>query len=325
MCRSAVVITLLLTTAAMPLSGQTPYPQCSAYGSAPFTSSDLNLCTAAIDGAEIFHPVAGLLVSGGNPVLGSIGTLGGFGHFALTARVNGTEVVTPDLSYDGSTTTVGQGDKILAPTPLVEGAIGIFGGVGPMHFLAIDALGSALLLPTTQISGLKVDPGAQEIGGVALGLGYGGRVGVIRGEAMIPSVSLSVMRRDMPRVAYGDFTGGNKYSYGVDLHATNVRAVAGYHLAVFNLGAGFGWDKYTGTAEIAFAPTVGPAQNLNDIELDNTRTMAFLTTGLELPIVKLGMEAGYQFGGGQNLATTFTGNDPSQRRLFAGGGVRLTF
>lgn len=325
MRRSAVVITLLLTTAAGPLSGQTPYPQCSIYGSSPYTTSDLNLCNAAIDGAEIFHPVAGLLVSGGNPVLGSIGTLGGLGHFALTARVNGTEVVSPDLSYDGSTATVGQGNKILAPTPLVEAALGIFGGVGPMHVLAIDALGSALLLPTTQISGLQVDPGAHEIAGLALGLGYGGRVGVISGAGAVPSVSLSVMRRDMPRIAYGDFTGGNMYTYGVDLHATNLRAIAGYHLAIFNVGAGVGWDKYTGTADIAFTPTVGPAQNLNDIELDNTRTMAFLTTAVDLPIVKIGMEAGYQFGGDQNLATTFTGNDPSNRRLFVGGGVRLTF
>ena len=134
------------------VSAQTPYPQCSASGSSPLHRQDINVCNAAVDGAEIFHPVAGLLVSGGNPVLGSIGTLGGFGHFALTARVNATELKTPDLNYDGSGgTTVAQGDKIFAPAPLVEAAVGVFKGVGPSGFSAIDLLGSAQLLPTNQV------------------------------------------------------------------------------------------------------------------------------------------------------------------------------
>ena len=45
-------------------------PQCGAY-----LGNDANICNAAIDGAVLFHPVAGILVSGGNPTLGSVGTL----------------------------------------------------------------------------------------------------------------------------------------------------------------------------------------------------------------------------------------------------------
>lgn len=302
-------------------------PECSPFQGVPFTAQDYNICNAAIDGTQIFHPVAGLLVSGGNPVLGSISTLGGFGHFALAARVNATELRTPDLNYDGSGgTTVAQDTKIFAPAPLVEAAVGVFKGFNGL--LSVDLLGSAQLLPTNAIDNLTVDKNARKIGSIALGLGYGARVGVLRGKAILPSVTVSVMRRDIPRITYGDVTtGGDNYSYSLDLHATNLRAVAGYHLAVFNVGAGIGWDKYTGTADIGFVPNGGvlPAQNVSGIKLDNTRTMAFLTAALDLPVFKIGAEAGYQFGKDQTLSTTFAGNNPKDNRLFAGAGIRLAF
>lgn len=321
----SVVVAAALLLGTLPLVAQNP--ECSTYNSPPYTSSDYNICNAAIDGTQVFHPIAGLLVSGGNPVLGGIGTLGGFGHFSFTARVNATQLRTPDLNYDGTGTTVAQDTKIFAPAPLVEGALGIFKGVNG-GFLSVDALGSAQLLPTKAVDNLTVDKDARKIGSIALGLGYGVRVGVLPGRAIIPAVTVSVMRRDIPRITYGDVTsGGDNYSYSLDLHATNLRAVAGYHLAVFNVGAGIGWDKYTGTADIGFVPNGGvlPSQTITGIKLDNTRTMAFLTAALDLPVFKIGAEAGYQFGKDQNLSTTFDGNDPKEKRLFAGAGIRLAF
>jgi hypothetical protein len=321
--RLVVALAGLVVTAA-PLAAQNS--QCTTYQSLPYSAQDYNICNAAIDGTQILHPVAGLLISGGNPVLGSVNTLGGLGHFALSARANATEVRTPDLNYNGGTTTVGQDKKIFAPAPLVEAALGLFKGVN--GFLSVDALGSAQLLPTKAIDNLTVDKNARKIGSIALGLGYGVRVGVFPGKAIIPSVTVSAMKRDIPRITYGNVTtGGDNYSYSLDLHATNLRAVAGYHLAIFNVGAGVGWDKYTGTANIGFVPNGGvlPAQTINGIKLDNTRTMAFLTAALDIPVVKIGAEVGYQFGKAQNLATTFAGNDPAKKRLFAGAGIRFTF
>ncbi len=319
-----VVVVAGCVVGAAPLAAQNS--QCTPYQSVPYSTQDYNICNAALDGTQILHPVAGLLVSGGNPVLGSVGTLGGLGHFALTARVNATTLRTPDLNFDGSSTTVGQDKKIFAPAPLLEAAVGLFKGVN--GFLSVDALGSAQLLPTKAIDNLTVDKNARKIGSIALGLGYGARVGVFSGKAIIPSVTVSVMRRDIPRITYGNVTsGGDNYSYSLDLHATNLRAVAGYHLAVFNVGAGLGWDKYTGSADIGFVPSGGilPAQTINGVKLDNSRTMAFLTAAVDLPIIKIGAEAGYQFGKNQNLATTFQGNDPSKKRLFAGAGLRFSF
>ena len=321
--RVVPVILLGLGSLAAPLAAQNS--QCATYQSAPYSTADYNVCNAAIDGTRIFHPVAGLLVSGGNPVLGDVGTLGGLGHFSLAVRANATRVKAPDLNYDGSTTTVPNGDNVLAPLPDLEAAVGLFGGTN--GFLSVDALGSAILLPTRAVKNLDVDPNARKIGSIALGLGYGARVGVFAGRAIIPSVSLSVMRRDVPRITYGNVTsGGDNYSYSVDLHATNLRAVAGYRLALVDLGVGLGWDKYTGTADIAFVPQSAlPAQNIKGVQLDNSRTMAFADAALDLPIVKIAAELGYQFGKSQSLATTFQGNDPSQSRLFGSVGVRFGF
>jgi hypothetical protein len=53
--------------------------------------------------------------------------------------------------------------------------------------------------------------------------------------------------------------------------------------------------------------------------------MAFLTAALNLAVLNIGAEIGYQFGKDQNLKTTFEGNDPGDNRLFAGAGLRFTF
>src|SRR3954447_13208929 len=107
-----------------------------------------NLCDAAIDGTRAFHPVAGLLVSGGNPVLRTQSRGEGLGRFALTLRANSVGGQLPDLSYDGSSETVPAGERLLFVTPLIEGSAGLYAVPGK---LAVEALISAQLLPTGQV------------------------------------------------------------------------------------------------------------------------------------------------------------------------------
>lgn len=323
MRRAVAVVAAILLSTTSAVAAQTPYSQCDQ-PLIVLDQNNINICNAAIDGAEIFHPVAGLLVSGGNPVLGSVRMLGGLGHFSLTLRANATKLRTPDLNYDGTGTTVAQDEDIVAPAPLVEVGLGIFKGLNGL--LAIDLLGSAQLLPTDQIDNLTVDDDARKIGSIALGLGYGARVGIFPGRAIIPSVSVSVMRRDIPRITVGDLSNGDNYSYGVDLQATNLRAVAGYNIGFFGIGAGVGYDKYTGNAQIAFQDQRLPGETLEvEKDLDNSRTVAFLTGGFNFPIIKIGFEAGYQLGKDEAYKTTFEGNDPSDNRLFGGAGIRIAF
>lgn len=323
MRRSLLVLAASLASPLV-LAAQTPYPECNQ----PLiiaSQQNINICNAAIDGAEIFHPVAGMLVSGGNPVLGSVRTFGGFPHFALTARVNATQLVTPDLNYDGVGGTVGKSDELFAPAPVIEAAVGVLPGFGPNGFLSLDLLGSAQLLPTKQVDGLSVDKDATKIGEIALGLGIGARVGVLRGGGPIPTVTVSAMKRSIPRITYGDVPGGDQYAFSVDLDATNIRAVAGYKLALFSVGAGVGYDKYSSDARITFQDQLLPAPITVRYDLDNSRTLAFLTAGLDLAVVSIGAEVGYQLGKDETYKTNFQGIDPTENRLFASGGIRFSF
>lgn len=306
----------------LPLAAQNS--ECSSYSG---VAQAYNVCNAAIDATRTFHPVAGLLVSGGNPVIGTAKTLGGLPHVSLTVRVNAVNVVLPSLTYNGTTTTVPQGSKTVVPAPLVEGALGLWGGLGG-GLLAVDALASAQLLPTGVVNNLTVDPNARKIGSIALGLGYGARVGILRGSFPIPSISASVMRRDIPRIQYGEVTLTNNqdYSYAVDLQATNYRLIASTRLLVLDVAAGVGIDKYTGDATIVFRDpiTTTPQPPIN-IALDNTRAMGFFDAGLSLALVKIVGEVGYQGGKDQKLTTSFQGTDTKSGKWFGGAGLRLSF
>src|SRR3954469_7033641 len=143
-----------------PLLAQTP--ECSAY-----SSNSERVCAAAVDGTRAFHPILGMLVSGGNPTIGSAATLGGVGHASLTLRANAGNVVLPDLDYTGSSSTV-PGEEALVPAPVVEGALGIYRGMSGGLF-AVDLLGSALLLPTEQMNNFSVDADSRRVGNIAIG------------------------------------------------------------------------------------------------------------------------------------------------------------
>jgi hypothetical protein len=317
--RAAPVLTgLFLVALASSASAQTP--ECAGY-----VANAQRVCAAAVDGTRAFHPVVGVMVSGGNPVMGSAANLGGLGHASVTLRANAANLVLPNLSYNGASATVPAGDKLIAAAPLVEGAIGLYKGL-PSGLLSLDFIGSAQLLPTDQIDNFSVDPDARQIGGIALGLGYGARVGILRGVGPLPAVSVSYMRRDIPRITYGDIAGGDEFSYGVDLHANNVRVIASKRLMLLDLAAGLGWDKYTGDALIRFNdPITGTPQPDVPVELSTSRVLGFINAGLNLSMVRLTGEIGYQSGKDQNLSTDFEDFDTTKGKVFAGLGLRVGF
>lgn len=311
----APLLLAALVLAAPPLTAQ-DNRQCD-----PFAGASRRICDAALDATRAFHPVAGLLVSGGNPVIGTASTLGGLGHFSVTGRVNAAEVVLPDPGYDGGPGAVPSNEELYAPVPIIEGAAGVYEGLSS-GLLWIDLLLSAQLLPTDQVDDLSVDPDARRVGDVALGLGYGVRLGVLRDEGPLPAVSISAMRRHLPRLAYGDIEGGDEFRYGVDLRATNLRLIASKRFAALQLAAGLGWDRYTGSADVELSDGPDP---LVVLQLRESRTMAFVNAGLELAAVAIVGEAGYQGGRGQALTTDFEDFDTTDGKLFAGIGLRVGF
>jgi len=275
-----------------------------------------------------FYPLAGMIVDGGNPVIGTAGSLGGLGHFALTARVNAIKAALPDPQA-GSQSPVPSSFNGAVPAPMVEGALGLFKGVGG-GLLAVDVLGSALILPTG-INDLTVDSGATHISDAALGFGYGVRVGVLNGGFPVPAVSVSWMHRTVPRLRYGTLGPiigtGDDFEFTMDLTSDSYRAVAGWKLAVVDLAAGIGVDRYKSRdTNIRFHDAVTPTSvRTVVINPTNTRALVFVNGGLSLAVVKLVGEIGLQAGKDQSYFTRFSDFDPKAAHVFRGLGVRFGF
>jgi len=286
-------------------------------------------CNTAVDAIRAFHPLAGMIVSGGNPVLGTARPLGGIGHLSVTARINGVKasLPNPDSASQSSVPSKFHG---VVPAPVVEAALGLFRGKG--GFLAIDALGSAVVLPTSGVSGLSVDSNAAHVGSAALGIGYGARVGLLGGAFPVPAVSVSWMHRTLPRIQYGNlgptFGTGDQFQFSMDLRADNYRAVASWKFVLLDLAAGLGIDHYTSSAtNISFHNDPLNPTNVKTIVINpsNTREVLFVDGGLNLAAVKLVGEVGFQTGKDQSFATTFRDFDPKAGHVFGGLGVRFGF
>jgi len=277
------------------------------------------ICNRAVDAYKTFQPLGGIAISGGNPELGTARGLGGPGHLFVSARVN---VVKADIPNPDTTQGKISGGL---PAPVVEGGVGLLRGVGG-GLLSVDALVSATLLPAN-LDKLSVDSNATRIGGMALGVGYGVRVGVMNGFFPIPAVSVSVMRRSLPRVQVGDLSKGDNYQFDTDLKATNVRVAASLRFLVLDVAAGFGFDHYSSTGHIAFCNSPQPlcAEQTVTVLVTNNRQVVFADAGLNLMLVKLVGEIGYQTGKDQRLSTTYRDFDPTAGHVYGGLGVRFSF
>src|SRR5213083_1873065 len=233
-----IVMVLVMIVGAAPLAAQEP--QCASTNN--FVQAS---CQAAVDGARAFYPLAGMVVTGGNPVIGTAGSLGGLGHFALTARVNAIKAALPDPTATNQT-PVPTSFNGAVPAPVIEGAVGLTKGLGG-GLLSVDVLGSALILPTG-IDNLTVDSNATHISNAALGFGYGVRVGVLNGSFPVPAVSVSWMHRTVPRLRYGTLGAapgtGDDFEFTMHLRSDSYRAVAGWKFVLVDVAAGIGIDRY---------------------------------------------------------------------------------
>ena len=320
MHRLVMIVTMLVGVTPALVTAQEP--QCNGI---PFPGAT-EACNTAVDAVRAFYPLAGMIVTGGNPVLGTAGSLGGFGHVTLTARVNAIKAALPDPTA-ATTSPVPSSFHGAVPAPMVEGALGVFKGIGG-GLLAVDVLGSALILPTG-IDNLTVDSNATHISDAALGFGYGVRVGVLKGSFPIPAVSVSWMHRTVPRLRYGTLGSapgtGDDFEFTMDLKSDSYRAVAGWRFVLVDVAAGIGIDRYKSTdTNIRFydSPT-----NIRTVVINptNTRAVVFVNGGLSLAAVKLVGEIGLQAGKDQAFATQFSDFDPKAAHAFGGIGIRFGF
>ena len=170
-----------------------------------------------------------------------------------TLRANAVKVVLPDLNYNGSSSTVPAGDKLLAPAPLVEGALGLYKGMSERAARpGSSGLGAAAShRPDRQPHASTAGPANRQH---RPGPGLRRPDWALRGVGPLPArVGQRHAARYSPASPMVTLPPGDRYSYGVDLHATNLRLIASKQVLMLDLAAGLGWDKYTGDAIIQFA------------------------------------------------------------------------
>lgn len=326
--RTARIIGLALLLASHRLVAQTPQEQ-SCQFTAIYGGGALGaICYTGFDAARVFQPLLGMSISGGNPQVATAGSLGGLGRVSVTARLNAITSSLPDPTK-AFASAVPSSFSGLLPSTSVDAAVGLWNGTGS-GLLSIDALGSAILFHGGAVSDLWRSRGTGHFLGGVLGVGYGARVGVHQGGALFPTLSLSYMRRTLPRVQYGSppstCCAGDQFEFDLNLHADNYRLTAGWRFGALNVAAGVGIDHYSSNVHVhgqgGVAGGIGSFDTL-PFGLSATRQVIFADAGFPLAGARFVTELGYQPGKNDHLATQFTGFDPDKGHPFGNVGFRF--
>jgi hypothetical protein len=313
-------------------------------------------CVAVAEAVNAAQPQLGMLMAGGNPILGTAGAggvrLGFLPRVSAGARVNLVLARLPDIREarmrDGE--VVPEQFRIPAPAVGANVAVGLTRGasLAPMvgGFGAVDLLGSVTLMPLDLL-------GVTDAGGNPVSWGAGARVGLLRETFVTPGVSVSMMYRRMGEVRIGDVCRGaaeqqdpthpdrrlcpgdgdfGEVAFGLDNWSG--RAAVSKRLLGFGLTGGLGWDRFTTGADLAFRTPAAPSQGivgaevihrLDDVRVSNTRLSAFVNAGFTLLVGSIVAEVGVMQGGPPVPGFPATADfDPRAGTVFGSLGARLS-
>lgn len=285
--------------------------------------------------ADVFQYVAPQLaqaLSGGSATLGENSTVGGLGHFSVGVRGNAVWGAMPDVSkfpqcYTGAYSAVLPTSSTLIPMPAADAAIGIFGGL-PLALTnvgGLDLLVSAQYVPAKTYSGVSV-----AVPDGSLQLGYGARLGLLSESILVPGVSVSYLKRDLPRMNLSANTNSDSlFISGAKVKSSSWRLTASKSLILFGIAAGFGQDKFDSRIDSVRASVGAPAPvgrvsgTLGAQTQSLTRNNYFVDFSFNLLLAKLTAEVGQSTGGTVTTFNTFDGAQPAGARTYGSLGVRF--
>ncbi len=291
-------------------------------------------CQKAVDLLNYMTPQLGMLIAGGNATIGQGGTLGGLGHFALSVRANAMRASLPDINGAGVNYGAAQRSNYVteaqwAALPVVDAAFGLFKGIAlPLtNVLGVDVLVNVSYLPE-----LEHDPLSLTTPDGSFKFGYGARIGVLQESLVLPGISVSYMKRDLPRTTLiASWEGGALASADTarlenfDIGTTSWRIVASKSLLAFSLALGVGQDRYEAEANAFYSVNEplarfegGPVRYAFDI----TRTNVFLDLITNLGLMKLVATVGGVSGGDIPTYNTFD-KEADASRIYGSLGVRI--
>ena len=218
------------------------------------------------------------------------------------------------------------GSQIL-PGAGADAAIGVFGGL-PLALTnvgAVDLLLSATYLPELSKSYVSV-----KLPDGSLKLGYGARIGLLSESILVPGVSLTYMKRDLPTVNLNANSGvsDSLFVTGLKVKTTSWRVEASKSLLVFGVFGGVGKDRYESSVDMirasVGAPVVGrTSATVTPLPQALDRTNVFAGIKLNLVIFKLAAEIGQSSGGDVTTFNSFAGSAANASRTYGSLGVRF--
>jgi hypothetical protein len=303
---------------------------CGAPSTDPSTAS-ADARQQAEDVFQYMAPQLGLAIAGGSPTLGQAGSLGGLGHWSVGLRGNALAGTLPQVSqfqqcYDGARSRTLPTEDRLVGLPAIDAAIGVFKGL-PLGLTNVG--GIDLLLSASYIREIDTDYLDVTAPEGSLKIGYGARVGLLQESLLVPGVSVSVLRRNLPSVNVVGSSGSNSLAVNnLSVKTTAWRFVASKSLLLFGLSAGMGRDTYDQSANVTATvndPVFGTASSSIEPKQSLSRTNMFAAASLNMLMLKVTGEVGRVSGGTVSTYNQFAGTAADDPRLYGSVGLRLGF
>lgn len=321
-----------LLSAAATASAQTSTGTCTVQ---PALASGADACTKARDLFAFVMPQVGVALSGGNPVLGEGGTMGGWGKRAISLRVSAVQGQLPrntvPLSVTGARSDDFGAEGTYVPVPSLDAAVGVFAGVpaGLTNIGGVDALIGVTYLPDVSEGALRFAP---QNGNFALS--YGLRVGLLQESSLVPGVSISAMRRKLPTVTLDYLPGNDSLTVSnLAVAANTFRLVASKRFTLLGLAAGIGRDEIESTAGMRGVVNEGIANApvrsevvLSGLRNDVSRNTAFVNASFGLSITRIVAEYGWSSAGTiEQTVNQFGGKRANDSYRYGSLGVTVRF
>ena len=324
---------LLLAAAPTIVSAQ---GSCAITGPVAVRGYAADACQKAVDLFSFMMPQFGQALSGGGAILGTANTLGGLGKFSLNLRVSAVEGRVPDvdditLSPLGARASQIRTTSAPVPAPVVDVGVGLFKGfpVGLTRLFSLDGIVNVAYLPD-----VDVDEVSLVVPGKRFKFGYGGRVGLTRDAHLIPAISASYIKRDLPTAdltaSFQGGTGGTDalsltgFSVGTEAYRLSVSKKLGF----IEIGGGAGRDTYDTRLNISASVNEGGNTGGASTTLvqQTKRDVVYASLAFNFPLLKLAAEVGQSSGGTSlNTFNTFVDGGQNEARRFASAGIRISF
>lgn len=297
-----------------------------------------DVCQMAVDVFQFMGPQLGVALAGGNATMGQGGALGGLGHFSVGLRANIIKGDVPNFSKFPTPSDTGRiaygrttgynslpSKSQILGLPTVDAGIGLFQGIplGLTNVLGIDGLLSATYVPKVSQSNFTLTPSQ------SLQFGYGVRIGVLQESILVPGVSFTYLKRDLPTTTMdGSSSNINVSVSDAKVNTSAWRLVASKSLILFGVAAGVGQDKYDQTAKVqgTMNSTFGNfSSDTVALSQSMSRTNVFLDAYMNLGLGKVVAEIGQVSGGKAPTYSAFSGGAADKSRMYGSLGLRVGF